>query len=276
MNPKKIIQRIRHLSQAIFFILFVFVVVGAVCSFIIGSVEVIEPLGALQVVVASGASIPQPSLILLIAATTIFIVVTIMVGRAWCSWACPIGSLNELIEYIMVKGRLKPIIEQRSKSIVKINENRIWSKEVKYFTLGAVVLSSAVTRTPSWCSFCPIGTICRSNVAGALVAGAEMAIVGAVLAANTYEKRFFCKYICPVAGLLTLLSRINPFIKPTVKGDKCKRCTACAVICPEGLMVCEEKTFAECTKCFVCYSKCPYGVVSIGLTGSRPATKQIL
>ncbi|MFN3621416.1 MAG: 4Fe-4S binding protein [Nitrososphaerales archaeon] len=267
MNFRKLIQRIRHLSQVFFFILFSVIVVGVVCSFAIGSVEVVEPLGALQVLVASGASIPQPAVIVFITATVVFIFVTVIVGKAWCAWACPIGALTEFAEYIITKRRFKPLVERRSKSSVKVGGDRIWSKEVKYFALGAVVLSSAVTRVPAWCSFCPIGAICRGSVAGTFVAGAEMAVVGVVLAANAYEKRFFCRYICPVAGLLTLVSRVNPFIKPKVKREGFGSCGACAVICPEGLMACEEKSFAECTKCFVCYSKCPYRIISIGLTG---------
>ncbi|MEM1994025.1 MAG: 4Fe-4S binding protein [Nitrososphaerales archaeon] len=269
MNLKKLIQKTRHISQAFFFIFFTAVVVGAVCSFVIGSVEVVEPLGALQILVASGASVPQSTLLVFVSATAIFIFVTILLGRAWCAWACPIGTITEFTEHVMNKRRFKPLVERRPRIPLKAEEGRIWSKEVKYFTLSAVIISSAVTRTPSWCSFCPIGTICRGTVAGSFVAGAEMAIVGAVLAANVYEKRFFCKYICPVAGLLTLISRFNFFMKPRVKREECRSCGACAVICPEGLMVCEEKTFAECTKCFVCYSKCPYGVISIGLTGRK-------
>ncbi len=267
MNLKKLIQRLRHVSQAFFFIFFVFVVVGTVCSFIIGGFEIIEPLGALQILIANG--VPQTSLIIFITATAAFITLTVILGRAWCAWACPIGTLTEFTEYLIIKRGFKPMVERGSKTLAAVSKDRVWNKEVKYLTLGAVVLSSALTRTPSWCSFCPIGTICRGSVAGTLVAGAEMAVVGAVLAANVYEKRFFCKYICPVAGLLTLISRVNLFIKPKVKREECRSCRACAVICPEGLMVCEEKTFAECTKCFVCYSKCPYNVISISLIGRK-------
>jgi len=263
MNTKKLIQRIRHLVQIFFFIFFVYLVVGAVCSFVVGDAQIVEPLGALQIIVASRLGIPQTVLVAFIVATAIFIGVTVIFGRAWCAWACPIGSLTELIEHSITKVRFKPIAERKHR--VNIKEGRFWSKELKFATFSAVMLSSAVTKTPTWCNFCPIGTVCRGTVAGGFVAGAEMAIVGAVLAANTYEKRFFCKYLCPVAGLLTLISRLNPFVKPQVKKDACRRCTACAVICPEGLLVCEEKSFAECTKCFVCYSKCPYGVISIGL-----------
>jgi len=79
------------------------------------------------------------------------------------------------------------------------------------------------------------------------------------------EKRFWCRYLCPVGGLLTIVSRLNPFLKPKVQHDANHRnCGACATICPEGINICKEKTFARCTKCFDCYSKCPFGVVHIG------------
>jgi len=263
MNLKRLIQRVRHLVQILFFVFFVYLVVGAVCSFTVGDVQIVEPLGALQIVIASRLSIPQTILIPFLSAVAIFVGVTILLGRAWCAWACPIGSLTEFTEYLMKKMRFKPLLERKPKAYAK--DRRLWGKEAKLPTLAAVMLSSAITKTPAWCSFCPIGTVCRGSVAGGFVAGAEMAIVGAVLAANTYEKHFFCKYICPVAGLLTLISKLNPLIKPRVEQVGCRRCAACAIICPWGLVVCEEKSFAECTKCFVCYSKCPYGVVTISL-----------
>ena len=262
MNPK-LIQRIRHITQILFFVFLVYLVVGTVCSFIVGEVQIVEPLGALQIIVASRVSIPQTMLLTFLAALAIFIGVTILLGRAWCAWACPIGSLTEFTEHVMRKLKFKPLIERKPKANTK--DRKLWSKEVKFSTLAAVTLSSAVTKTPAWCTFCPIGTICRGTVAGGFVAGAEMAIVGAVLAANTYEQRFFCKYICPVAGLLTLISRLNLLVKPRVKRDMCRRCMTCATICPEGLLVCEEKSFAECTKCFLCYSKCPNGAIAIAL-----------
>jgi len=263
MNPKRLIQKVRHLIQILFFVFFVYLVVGAVCSFTVGDAQIVEPLGALQIVVASRLNIPQTILIAFLIAVAIFVGVTILLGRAWCAWACPIGTLTEFTEHLMKKIKFKPLLEKKHKADTK--DRRLWSKEAKLSTLTAVMLSSAITKTPAWCSFCPIGTICRGSVAGGFVAGAEMAIVGAVLAANTYEKYFFCKYICPLAGLLTLIGRLNPLIKPRVKKDMCRRCAACNIICPWGLLVCEEKSFAECTKCFVCYSKCPYGVVTISL-----------
>ena len=263
MNPKKLIQRIRHITQILFFVFLVYLVVGTVCSFIVGEVQIVEPLGALQIIVASRVSIPQTILLTFLAAVAIFIGVTILLGRAWCAWACPIGFLTEFTEHVIAKARFKPLVERKPKA--NTGDKRLWSKEAKLSTLAAVMLASAVTKTPAWCSFCPIGTICRGTVGGGFVAGAEMAIVGVVLAANTYEKRFFCKYICPVAGLLTLISRLNPLIKLRVKRDECRRCAACAIICSWGLLVCEEKSFAKCTKCFVCYSKCPYGVITISL-----------
>jgi ferredoxin-type protein NapH len=264
MNLKRLIQRVRHLIQTLFFAFFVYLVVGTVCSFVVGAAQIVEPLGALQIIIASRLGVPQTTLITLLAAAVILIVVTILLGRAWCAWACPIGSLTELIEHVMTKLRFKPLVERRAKA--EAEGRRFWGRGAKLSTLAAVMLSSAMTKTPAWCSFCPIGTLCRGSVAGGFIAGAETAIVAAVLAANTYEKHFFCKYICPVAGLLTLISRLNPLIKPQVRREGCKRCAACAIICPWGLLVYEEKSFAECTKCFVCYSKCPYGVITISLS----------
>lgn len=266
IRRRKALQKVRHVVQAFFFLLLVFLVIGSVCSFVLGGVAISEPLGGLQVLVAGGWLHAPDLLVTFGISLLLFVTAVLLLGRAWCAWACPIGSTVEFTEYLMKRRRIKPRVDRRGASPRLATLRR---HETKYGILGGVLASAALTRSPAWCSYCPIGTVCRGTAAGGMVAGLEMAVVGAVAATSFYERRFFCKYLCPVAGLLTAISRFNPFLKPRIHRDRCPDCGACDVVCPEGLQVSRERTFAECTKCFVCYSKCPYGSISIGLVGAR-------
>jgi polyferredoxin len=92
-----------------------------------------------------------------------------------------------------------------------------------------------------------------------------MTILGMVFSATLYEKRFFCKYLCPVGGLLILLSKLSSFFTPRTD-EKCRSCKACEIICPEGIpLYSSNPDMSKCTKCLVCYSNCPYGAVKIDI-----------
>ncbi|MBS7619000.1 4Fe-4S binding protein, partial [Candidatus Bathyarchaeota archaeon] len=190
----------------------------------------------------------------LLATSAILVTVTVLIGRAWCAWACPVMTVNEFIEYIMKKRRYKPVAE-RGKKKIELGETR-------FATLAGVVTAAGISQSPAWCSICPIGAICRTRSSGLLVAGAETLILGMVFSANMYEKRFFCKYLCPVGGLLILLSKVSSLIIPRA-GEKCTECKVCEYVCPEGIPLFSNPDMSKCTKCLVCYSNCPYGAVKI-------------
>jgi ferredoxin-type protein NapH len=255
-------------SQLTFLAAWLFLLTGIVCTFALGpGLAMAEPLGVIQLVFArlgdgkalSGASIP------ILLGAILFIGMTLILGRVFCAWSCPLGTAIDLIDSAIQRSKFKPLFARKQSGkdtppgIVRNGIN-------KYAFLASALAGSAVFRSPVWCSLCPIGTLCRGAIAGQeLTVGAELLALPAVGAMSLGEKRFWCRYLCPVGGLLTLISRLNPFIKPRIKPDASRRnCGACQVICPEGIDVCTEKSFAKCTKCMECYVRCPFGSVSIG------------
>lgn len=261
------IRTIRWISQIAFLAVWLILVSGAVCTAIVGSsFAVSEPLGVIQLILARGAdgTVLGLSMTLLVG-SVLFIGVTMLLGRAFCAWSCPLGTIIDLIDKSLQKLKFRPFFTRRTQS--KDNSSGIVRNSVnRYAVLASALTGAAVFRSPVWCSLCPIGTLCRGAIAGAEVAvGAELLTVPAVGAMSLGEKRFWCKYLCPVGGLLVLVSKLNPFLKPRVQHDAPHwDCGACTTLCPEGINVCQEKSFARCTKCFDCYAKCPFGVVRVG------------
>jgi len=267
LNIKSIVQLARHTSQAIFFLLFVFLLVGSACSFSVNWFRFIEPLGGLQIFFSNLANINLITILVILSGVAIFVLVTILLGRVWCGWACPVGSLIELGEYAFGKTKIRKYVGENRRG------GKFLDKNTRHAVLGGVLASALISRNPAWCEVCPIGTICRTTSASGFIAIAETAIIGGVISSSLYKKRFFCRYICPISSLLTIFSKLNIFIKPVVDKKICKECAICEKICPEGIPLYKEE-LAECTKCLECYSKCPYNSVSIKTTGSiKPSRK---
>jgi ferredoxin-type protein NapH len=261
------IRAVRWVSQLTFLAAWIFLITGTVCTAILGrGFAVAEPLGVLQLILAQGTAFSRLGLSLLLG-FAVFIGATLLLGRAFCAWSCPLGTTIDLFDKALQKLKFKPFYTRRnpgnnqSSSVVRNGTN-------KYAVLASALVGSALLRSPVWCSLCPIGTLCRGAIAGAeLSIGAQLVTVPVVGAMSLGENRFWCRYLCPVGGLLTIVSRFNPFLKPKIQHDAAHRnCGACATICPEGINICNEKTFARCTKCYDCINKCPWGIVEMRLT----------
>jgi len=264
------IRKIRWASQLGFLALFLVLTTGAICTIVLGrGFAISEPLGVLQLIFSQ--ALPTMSLssitTTLIIGGAIFVATTLLVGRAFCAWACPVGTVIDAVDSGLEKLKFKPFLTRHNPFAGTGNSHAlIRNGTSKYAVMVAGLTGSALFRFPVWCTFCPIGTICRGAIAGQeLAVGAEILSVPAVGAMSLGEKRFWCKYLCPVGGFLTLLSKYNIFIKPRMRDARHRNCGLCTTICPEGINLCEEKSYARCTKCLDCYTKCPSGVVKVDL-----------
>jgi ferredoxin len=84
------------------------------------------------------------------------------------------------------------------------------------------------------------------------------ALFAGLVALNWLERRFWCRYLCPLGGLLGLLSKLAIFRREV--SDECRGCALCAPVCPTGTID-PARNFtsdpAECTMCLDCLEACP-------------------
>ena len=87
-----------------------------------------------------------------------------------------------------------------------------------------------------------------------------------VLLLNIIEKRFWCRYLCPLGALLGLLSRFAPFGIKVSEG--CVSCGACSKPCQGGAIMDNGSTRmkTECLVCLDCDDPCTKSAVSYGIT----------
>jgi ferredoxin len=83
-------------------------------------------------------------------------------------------------------------------------------------------------------------------------------LFAAIVGLNAVADRFWCRYLCPLGGLLAMLSKVA--LLRRVVGEQCNRCAQCAGTCPMDTIEATRGYASdpgECTVCLDCLSACP-------------------
>ena len=240
----------------------------------------LDPLIGLAAVVASRTWIA------FWAAALATVVLTVVLGRTWCGWICPMGTLLDIVP-----------ARRRAKNT---NSPRWW-RLGKYVTL-AIVVGAAVFGSLTPMMLDPVTVLTRplqelarpfagtdavgqsvgaSLGRGAVAGVALLSLVPLllVLGLNAVGRRAWCRDLCPLGGLLALTSRL-PGVRRVVDSELCTSCNRCTAVCPTEAI---DRTanhatrIAECTDCMKCIDACPTGANSFRPTPSAlrlPAYRQ--
>jgi uncharacterized protein with FMN-binding domain len=125
-----------------------------------------------------------------LAITASTVISIIIAGRFYCGWLCPLGAISEFI------GRL-PL---KKWDIPENDESR--GRNIKYVILGLAAIIVFITRRAEFGNYETYVTLFSFH--GSLLA---WSLVFITLLANVRIKRFWCRYLCPVAALTGLFCR---------------------------------------------------------------------
>jgi polyferredoxin len=223
---------------------------------------------------------------------------TILIGRFFCGWVCPLGTLNHFF------SSYKP--ERKGRKRVHANNYKKWMA-TKYYLLFALMAMSVFTSLQTGI-LDPIPFLVRSlavsiipalnfglrsaldfmygtNItalqwtadAGYRILGANILsfkpqyyhfafVLGTIFVGvailNRVITRFWCRGICPLGAFMGLLSRFSIFgmEKNHSRCDDCNKCLLhCQGACdPQGKVPWRQ---AECHLCFNCEVACPEDVI---------------
>src|SRR3989338_5232025 len=197
-----------------------------------------------------------------------WLLITLVLGQAWCSWACMYGGLDSGFASIRKRPSLK------WKTLPK------GVRELPAAILVATLLISLTMMRPAFCLWlCPLklgtGFLDPNTLTRALqlILFAMIGIVFVIVLPLLTKKRAFCGLICPFGAWQAFFGRINPY-RVTIQESPCTQCQRCVTVCPtfaiepEGLK--EHKILPYCNRCGECMDACPTGAIDYSVGWRRP------
>ena len=216
------------------------------------------PLGSLQNAVAASADRPAFYVVGLL------LLFGLLLGRVICGFLCPFGLLQELLHKIPTR-KVKKSPLTRKLSWAKYGILLVFALAIPaWFALRKLPL-------PGFCKFiCPAGTLegavmlllhPANDTLRAMTGGLfwwKFSLMLLILTACVFVFRAFCRFLCPLGALYSLLSRLA-LLGVKVDGERCVDCGACLRVCPMDIRSVGDR---ECVHCGTCIDVCPTKAIS--------------
>ena len=191
---------------------------------------------------------------------------TILFGRFFCGFACAFGSLGDAV-HALYKNIFK---KMKKKPYLIPDKWTNWLDKLKYVVLTGIVLMcfagvyGKAKGTSPWDVFSMIRA--GNFKLGGYIAGLVVLIV--IIAGMCLEERFFCRNLCPMGAVFSLLP-VLPFFALHRDRENCiKGCSACTKKCPSGIGLPEDgspRVEGDCFQCQKCIDICPKGNIHTGI-----------
>ncbi len=216
----------------------------------------------------------------IIVMSTIMILLTVVFGRFFCGFVCPLGAVIDFCDRVIWRS-------VRRKYFINLRGRLSGLQTLKYVLLGALVLAAGFgVLSPLFMD--PIALLTRIltivvypfvMTAGAetlhllrpafnavgmtqlaysdisiprfyttiTVAGLFLIVIGGGLV----KRRFWCQYICPTGAFLGVVGRFA-FFRRIVDTSACNGCGACARTCPTDAIGTPNYDRTRTMECIVC------------------------
>jgi len=218
--------------------------VDALCPF--GGME------SLYSLLASGTwlrRVAPSSLILLV----IVALATLLFGRVFCGWICPLGTIGEWTAKISRRLGIRP------REMPEPLDRQL--RFLKYAVFAMIIAFTWKLGTLAWRPYDP--WVAWMHLSAGLEGMAEapwsfVVLFVTVIGASLFVERFWCRYLCPLGALLAPLQKLSLF-KVRRSEEHCIHCHLCGKSCPVRLdpESTEVTTSAECLACGRCVEACP-------------------
>ena len=213
-----------------------------------------------------------------IGATLVWLLITLLAGRIYCSSVCPIGAIND------AAARLGRKLPRKRKTYRWKNRNNwggyilvgfILSLLLGFFPVGYVLgpwntmanIASIVNHDAIYDSWVQFGY----GVTAGIIAGIVSLII--IVGWAMLSGRDYCNTICPVGTALSAVGH-SSLMNIEIDPDRCTYCGKCEEACSAHCIKVTERLVdnARCLRCFDCLAVCDDEAIQFKLNKNVPLT----
>lgn len=206
-------------------------------------------------------------------------------GRFFCGWLCPLGTCLELGDDLLPVRRRRWSNDARHLRWLKhalllgflasaaLGATSVWVADplawsTRILALAAFPLAGAggalalETLRPAFehLGWMELARMDAPAPSFGLAGAAAVAFLAGLLALHTFQRRLWCRTLCPLGALLSWSARIAP-LRRRVDDGACTRCGACVRRCETGAIAADPLRYdpGECIQCHRCEQVCAPG-----------------
>jgi ferredoxin-type protein NapH len=209
----------------------------------LGILPMADPFAVIQIFLTGHMLQPE----VIAGAAIVLYFYTMVGGRVWCSWVCPVNMVTDLSSWL--RRRLN------------ITDSFHLPRSIRYSVLALSLVLSIITGVAAFEWISPISMFHRELIFG--IGMGWMAVLGIFLFDLFILRHGWCGHLCPLGAFYALPGRMAP-VRIRFDAPTCTHCGECAKVCPEpqvlNLKKAAEACFiasGECTNCGRCITVCP-------------------
>ena len=224
-----------------------------------GAFDAFCPLGGIETLwayITTGQTLKTTNL-LNFAILMAVVGVSLVAGRAFCGWMCPIGTLQDMFTSLARRlgGEKKRAKGMKSKARFPIHvppKVDKWLRYLKYVILALMLIASVRAIYPPLHDICPARAIFAFHLDTPLL----VIVLLVFVLSSLFINRFSCKYLCPLGAALAIFNKISP-IHLAFNENSCSSCGRCENECLMDIPdIPENSRSAECIRCLECMETC--------------------
>ena len=184
----------------------------------------------------------------------VFLVSSLLVKKAFCSWLCPVGTVSE---YLWKLGR-----KLFRHNLVLPKWLDVALRGLKYVLLAFFVYIVFTMPAMDLGDFLasPFGIVADVKMLNFFryMGFVGIIVILALVVLSVLVQNFWCRFLCPYGALMGIVSVLSP-VKIRRDAQACIDCGKCNKACPSLLPVDSLVRIrsVECTGCMECVAVCP-------------------